>query len=57
MFNRKRILPLPDFSIGEDSRKKEYTITPKGREALEMEVRRLRELVASGEKVLKEEEK
>jgi len=41
----------------EDSRKKEYTITPKGREALEAEVRRLRELVASGEKVLKEEEK
>ena len=41
----------------EDSRKKEYTITPKGREALEAEVRRLRELVASGEKVLKEEGK
>ena len=41
----------------EDSRKKEYTITPKGSEALEAEVRRLRELVASGEKVLKEEEK
>ena len=41
----------------EDSRKKEYVITPKGREALEAEVRRLRELVETGEKVLKEEAK
>lgn len=41
----------------EDSRKKEYVITPKGREALETEVRRLRELVENGEKVLKEEAK
>ena len=39
----------------EDSRKKEYTITPKGREALEAEVRRLRELVASGDLVMKED--
>ena len=41
----------------EDSRKKEYAITPKGREVLEAEVRRLRELVENGEKVLKEEAK
>lgn len=41
----------------EDSRKKEYAITPKGRETLEREVRRLRELVENGERVLKEEEK
>lgn len=41
----------------EDSRKKEYAITHRGREALEAEVRRLRELVASGEKILKEEGK
>ena len=41
----------------EDSRKKEYVITPKGREVLEAEVRRLRELVENGEKVLKEEAK
>ena len=34
-----------------------YEITPKGREVLEAEVRRLRELVENGEKVLKEEAK
>ena len=39
----------------EDSRKKEYILTPKGREVLEAELERLRELVANGENVLKEE--
>ena len=39
----------------EDSRKKEYILTPKGREGLEVELERLRELVANGENVLKEE--
>ena len=39
----------------EDSRKKEYILTPKGREVLEVELERLRELVANGENVLKEE--
>ena len=41
----------------EDSRKKEYTVTEKGRGVLEAELERLRELVASGEAVLKGEEK
>ena len=41
----------------EDSRKKEYAITPAGREVLEAELRRLRELVRNGEWVLKEEGK
>lgn len=48
------IRPLPSE---EDSRKKEYILTHKGREVLEAEVRRLRELVENGEKVLKEEER
>ena len=48
------IRPLPSE---EDSQKKEYILTPKGREVLEAEVRRLRELVENGEKVLKEEER
>ena len=39
----------------EESRKKEYILTPKGREVLEAELERLRELVANGENVLKEE--
>ena len=46
------IRPLPSE---EDSRKKEYILTPKGRQVLEAELGRLRELVASGEAVLKEE--
>ena len=39
----------------EESRKKEYILTPKGREVLEAELERLRELVNSGDAVLKEE--
>ena len=36
----------------EDSRRKEYVLTDKGREALEGELERLRELVENGESVL-----
>lgn len=39
----------------EESRKKEYILTEKGREVLAAELERLRELVASGDAVLKEE--
>ena len=39
----------------EESRKKEYILTPKGREVLEAELERLQELVNSGDAVLKEE--
>ena len=38
-----------------ESRKKEYILTPKGREVLEAELERLRELVTSGDAVLKED--
>lgn len=38
-----------------DSRKKEYQLTPKGLEVLKKELRRLRELVASGDMVFREE--
>lgn len=41
----------------EDSRKKEYAITSRGREVLDAELHRLRELVKSGETILKEEAK
>ena len=40
----------------EDSRRKEYTLTDKGKEALESELDRLRELVDNGESVLGGEE-
>ena len=36
----------------EDSRRKEYVLTDKGREALEGELDRLKELVENGENVL-----
>ena len=36
----------------QDSRKKEYRITPAGKEALEAELSRLKELVKNGETVL-----
>ena len=36
----------------EDSRRKEYALTDKGKEALESELDRLRELVDNGESVL-----
>ena len=38
-----------------EGRKKEYKLTPKGLEILKKELARLRELVASGDMVLKEE--
>lgn len=38
-----------------EGRKKEYRLTPLGRKVLEKELERLRELVASGDLVLKEE--
>ena len=38
-----------------EGRKKEYKLTPKGLEILKNELARLRELVASGDMVLKEE--
>jgi DNA-binding PadR family transcriptional regulator len=40
----------------EESRKKEYRLTERGRAALKNELNRLRQLVANGEAVLKEEE-
>lgn len=46
------IVPLP---VGENSRKKEYQLTEKGLEVLKNELNRLRQLVANGETVLKEE--
>ena len=46
------IAPLP---VGENSRKKEYQLTGKGLEVLKNELNRLRQLVANGETVLKEE--
>ena len=39
----------------EDSRRKEYRLTERGRSVLEGEVRRLRELADNGERILKEE--
>ena len=45
------IEPLPVV----DSRKKEYQLTPKGLAVLKNELNRLRQLVANGETVLKEE--
>ena len=46
------IAPLP---VDENSRKKEYQLTEKGLEVLKNELNRLRQLVANGETVLKEE--
>ena len=48
------IAPLP---VGENSRKKEYQLTAKGLEVLKNELNRLRQLVANGETVLKEDAK
>ncbi len=47
------IVPLP---VDENSRKKEYQLTAKGLEVLKNELNRLRQLVANGETVLKEED-
>ena len=46
------IAPLP---MGESSRKKEYRLTEQGLLVLKNELNRLRQLVANGETVLKEE--
>ena len=48
------IAPLP---VDENSRKKEYQLTAKGLEVLKNELNRLRQLVANGETVLKEDAK
>ena len=40
-----------------EGRKKEYQLTPKGLNVLQKELARLRELVASGDMVMKEEQK
>ena len=47
------IIPLP---FGEDSRKKDYKLTPVGQKVLKAELQRLQELVHNGETLLKEEE-
>lgn len=46
------IIPLP---FDKDSRKKEYKLTEKGLSILKAELVRLRQLVANGEEILKEE--
>ena len=46
------IVPLPS---DKDSRKKEYKLTEKGLSVLKAELVRLRQLVANGEEILKEE--
>ena len=43
-------------SSGEESRKKEYRLTSQGMSVLQKELQRLRQLVASGEEILKETE-
>lgn len=47
------VVPLP---TAEDSRKKQYRLTERGRRVLEKEIERLHELVRSSEEVFKEEE-
>jgi len=46
------IIPLP---TSDESRKKEYQLTPQGHKVLRAELIRLRQLVANGESILKEE--
>ena len=46
------IIPLP---VAEESRKKEYKLTPRGLTVLKNELNRLRELVNNGEAMLKED--
>ena len=48
------ICALPDII---NSRKKEYEITALGKEIVENEIIRLRELLSNGERILKEESK
>ncbi|MBR4081899.1 MAG: helix-turn-helix transcriptional regulator [Clostridia bacterium] len=47
------VAPMP---TAEDSRKKQYRLTERGRRVLEKEIERLRELIRSSEEVFKEEE-
>lgn len=49
LLERGWIMALPGE---QDSRKKEYQITPAGKEALTAELARLRELVQNGEQIL-----
>ena len=51
---REWILPLP---VADGSRRKLYQLTPQGLRVLKRELDRLRELVANGEAVLKEDDK
>ena len=46
------IIPL---TVDKESRKKEYQLTEKGLQVLKNELARLRQLVANGEEILKEE--
>jgi DNA-binding PadR family transcriptional regulator len=46
------IKPLP---VAQESRKKEYKLTEKGMDVLKTELARLRQLVANGEQILREE--
>ena len=43
---------IKQLIVAEESRRKEYVITPDGRAVLMAELDRLRELVANGEKIL-----
>ena len=43
---------IEQLEVVADSRRKEYRITPAGREVLEQELARLKELVGNGEKIL-----
>ncbi len=52
MTDKGWILPLPG-----EGRKKEYQLTPRGLDILKKELARLRELVTSGDLVMKEEVK
>ena len=49
-----RILPLP---ANPESRRKAYKLTEKGLDVLKQELARLRQLVANGESILKEDAK
>ena len=49
---REWIVPLP---VDDGSRRKLYQITPLGQKVLKQELNRLRQLVANGESVLKED--
>lgn len=52
MCDKGWIIPLP---MGAESRKKEYQLTERGLAVLRQELKRLQQLVANGELVMKEE--